>query len=112
MAMSYAQALSIYNQGKNEWCNPKKGTAEYDKVKAIQMSDKEPLPSKPAKAKRARKSKAAGSSASIGVDASTQTAGGRMRAGRPRNVAPDLVMPPPAVAIQPKPRGRPKKNAV
>ena len=118
--MTFMDALRIFNQGKESWCHPRKGTADWDKVKEIQMSGRPPLPSNPKKARKPRASKSSGTStkssgtstASIGVDASTQTAGGRMRAGRPRKIAPDLVMPPPAVAIQPKPRGRPRKVAV
>lgn len=110
--MSYAQALAIYNEGKDSWCNPKKGTTEYDKVKEIQMSGRNPLPAKNKPARKRKGKSSSTSTSSVGVDASTQTAGGRMRAGRPRLINPNLVQPPPAVPIVPKPRGRPKKVVV
>ena len=35
MAMSWLQALKVFNSGGNNWCIPRKGTPEYDEVKAI-----------------------------------------------------------------------------
>jgi hypothetical protein len=33
--MNYLEALKIYNEGKNSWCSPRKGTPEYYIVKSI-----------------------------------------------------------------------------
>ena len=33
--MSWLDALKVFNAGGNNWCIPRKGTAEYDQVKAI-----------------------------------------------------------------------------
>ena len=34
--MKYTDALKIYNKGKTKWCFPRKGSADYIKVKKIQ----------------------------------------------------------------------------
>jgi hypothetical protein len=36
------QALKIWNQGKEIWCIPKKGTKEYDEVIAIMENNPRP----------------------------------------------------------------------
>ena len=33
--MNYLDALKIYNQGKNSWCSPRRGTPEYYMVRSI-----------------------------------------------------------------------------
>jgi hypothetical protein len=33
--MNYLEALKIYNQGKNSWCSPRRGTPEYYMVRSI-----------------------------------------------------------------------------
>jgi hypothetical protein len=113
--MSYMEALRHYNDQSNEWCNPKKGTPEYEEVRALMNSNRVPLPKKDKPPRKARKPKMSSggtstSTTSIGVDASTQTGGGRMKAGRPRKIAPNLVQPPPVIAVPAKPVGRPKKQ--
>ena len=35
MANKWIQALKVFNDKKDKWCLPKKGTKDYDKVKAI-----------------------------------------------------------------------------
>jgi hypothetical protein len=43
------QALKIWNQGKEMWCIPKKGTEEYDEVIAIMENNPQPRPRKRAR---------------------------------------------------------------
>jgi hypothetical protein len=41
--MKYFEALRIYNEGKQAWCSPRKGTDDYNEVIAIMKSKLKPL---------------------------------------------------------------------
>ena len=45
---TWIQSLKEFNQGKTEWCIPKKGSAEHEQVKAI-MKGEPPVQKKKAK---------------------------------------------------------------
>ena len=44
--MKYFEALKIYNEGKQAWCSPRKGSEDYKKVIAI-MKNKSKSPITP-----------------------------------------------------------------
>jgi hypothetical protein len=44
--MKYVEALKIYNQGKSQYCHPRKGTPEHAAVLAIQRGGAAPAPAK------------------------------------------------------------------
>jgi hypothetical protein len=41
--MKWIEALKIYNQSKNMWCIPKKGTEDYNEVIAIMKGERKSL---------------------------------------------------------------------
>ena len=102
--MSYFEALRHYNDQSNEWCSPKKGTAEYDKVREIMNSNRVPLPRKDKPIRKARM-KSSGTGTSM-VSVSTQAGAGYMKAGRPKKpvkpVLPNPITPIAPVPVPPK----------
>ena len=58
MPNSWHAALKKYNEGTNTFCIPRRGTAEYDKVKALQAGSSRSASAPPRKKrKKTRKSK-------------------------------------------------------
>ena len=61
MPNNWINALKIFNEGKNEWCIPKKGGKEYEEIKkimngeTIQIAPKPPKPIKQPKQPKAPK---------------------------------------------------------
>ena len=39
--MKYIDALRIYNEGKDKWCVPRKGSEDYVKIRIIRRSSEE-----------------------------------------------------------------------
>jgi hypothetical protein len=54
--MRWVEALKIWNDSKDTWCIPKKGTKGYDEVIAIMNGKKEPCPPCPKPRKAASRS--------------------------------------------------------